>query len=92
MTAIYRPIGIILGLLASLAAKPVFNYVWSRIDDEDPPQPTTELVGWPKLLAAAAVQGMVARVVRVVVDRSGAKAWAYLTGVWPGERRPDPKP
>jgi hypothetical protein len=26
----------------------------------------------------------------VVVDRYGAVGWNYLTGVWPGEKRPDP--
>jgi len=92
VTAIYKPIGIILGLAASLIGRRLFNFVWSRIDDEDPPKPTTEEVGWPKLLAAAAAQGMIFRVVRVAVDRFGAKGWTYLTGAWPGERRPDPKP
>jgi hypothetical protein len=26
----------------------------------------------------------------VVVDRYGAVGWNYLTGAWPGEKRPDP--
>ena len=92
MKLIYRPIGIALGLLAAAIGSRVFNFVWSRIDDEDPPKPTTQEVAWPKLLAAAAVQGMIFRTIRVTVDRYGAKTWAYLTGVWPGERRPEPKP
>jgi hypothetical protein len=28
---------------------------------------------------------------RVVVDRYGARGWYYLTGAWPGEKRPDPE-
>ena len=92
MKLIYKPIGIVLGVLAGLLGKRIFNFAWSRIDDEDPPKPTTEIAPWSKVLAAAALQGMIYRVTRVVVDREAAKGWSYLTGVWPGERRPDPKP
>ena len=89
---IYKPIGIILGIISGLIGKRIFNFVWSRIDDEDPPKPTTEVATWTKLLTAAAMQGMIFRVTRTVVDRYGAKGWSYLTGIWPGERRPEPKP
>ena len=89
MKLIYKPIGITLGLLAGILGKKLFNFVWTKIDDEDPPKATTELVAWPKLLSAAALQGVIFKVTRVAVDRYGAQAWAYLTGVWPGERRPD---
>jgi hypothetical protein len=33
---------------------------------------------------------MIFKTVRVVVDRYGAVGWSYLTGAWPGEKRPDP--
>jgi hypothetical protein len=36
------------------------------------------------------VQGVIFRTTRVVVDRYGAIGFAHLTGVWPGEKRPDP--
>ncbi len=91
MKLIYKPIGIVLGVLAGLLGRRIFTFAWSRIDDEDPPKPTTEVAPWSKVLAAAALQGMIYRVTRVVVDREAAKGWAYLTGVWPGEKRPDPK-
>ena len=91
MKLIYKPIGIVLGVLAGLLGRRIFTFAWSRIDDEDPPKPTTEVAPWSKVLAAAALQGMIYRVTRVVIDREAARGWAYLTGVWPGERRPDPK-
>ena len=90
MGAIYKPFGIILGILAGLAGKRIFNVVWTKIDDEDPPKPTTQETSWAKLLSAAAVQGIIFRMTRVVVDRYGAIGFNYLTGVWPGEKRPDP--
>ena len=91
MGAIYKPFGIILGILAGLVGKKIFNFVWLKIDDEDPPKPTTQETSWAKLLAAAAVQGVIFKSVRVVVDRYGAIGWSYLTGSWPCEKRPDPE-
>ena len=92
MKLIYKPIGIFLGILAGLLGRRIFNFAWSRIDDEDPPKPTTQMAPWSKVLTAAALQGMIYRVTRVTVDRYGAQGWAYITGSWPGERRPEAKP
>ena len=90
MGLIYKPIGIVLGILGGLVGKRIFNFVWTKIDDEDPPKGTTEEANWPKILAAAAVQGVIFRTTRVAIDRYGAIGWSYLTGSWPGEKRPDP--
>jgi hypothetical protein len=90
MGAIYKPIGLILGILGGLVGKRIFNFVWTKIDDEDPPKGTTENATWGKMLTAAAIQGVIFKSVRVVVDRYGAIGFNYLTGIWPGEKRPDP--
>ena len=90
MGVIYKPIGIFLGIFAALLGKRVFNFAWTKIDDQDPPKATTEETSWRRLLAASAVQGVIFKVVRVVVDRYGAIGWRYLTGFWPGEKRADP--
>ena len=90
MGVIYKPFGIILGLMAGLAGKKIFDFVWTKIDDEEPPEATTKETTWPRLLAVATVQGVIFRVTRFAVDRYGAKGFEYLTGVWPGEERPDP--
>jgi hypothetical protein len=90
-TIIYKPIGIVMGILAGLLGKRIFDFVWGKVDDEDPPKPNTQEIAWPKLLMAAALQGVIFKTVRAAVDRQTAKGFAYLTGVWPGERRPDPE-
>ena len=90
MKAIYKPIGLIMGIASALLSKRIFNFVWTKIDDQDPPKPTTQETSWGKLLSAAAVQGVIFRMTRVVVDRYGAIGFNYLTGIWPGEKRPDP--
>jgi hypothetical protein len=87
---IYKPFGIILGILAGLLGKRLFNFAWTKIDDEDPPKGTTQQAPWVKIVGAAALQGVIFKVTRVVVDRFGAQGFAYLTGIWPGEKRPDP--
>ena len=91
MRLLYRPFGIVLGLMAGFLSKSVFNFIWSRIDDEEAPKPTIRDSSWPKVLIAAAVQGIVFQTVRAAVNRGGAEGFQYLTGVWPGEKTPDPK-
>jgi Protein of unknown function (DUF4235) len=91
MGAIYKPFGILLGILAAMLGKRIFNFAWTKIDDEEPPEATTEDTTWARLLGVAVVQGVIFRVVRVVVDRYGAIGWRHLTGHWPGEKRPDPE-
>jgi Protein of unknown function (DUF4235) len=90
MGLIYKPFGLTLSILAALLGKRIFNFAWEQLDDEDPPKGTTEEASWSKVLAAAALQGVIFKTVRVVVDRYGAIGWSYLTGAWPGEKRPDP--
>jgi hypothetical protein len=90
MKAIYKPIGLILGIASGLISKRIFDFLWTKLDDEDPPKGTTQHAPWIKILGAAALQGMIFRSTRVVVDRYGATGWSYLTGVWPGEKRPEP--
>ena len=88
---IYKPFGLILGVVAGLIGKKAFDFAWGKIDDEEPPKGTTQEASWPKIVAAAALQGVIFRTTRVVVDRYGAIGWRYLTGAWPGEKRPEPK-
>ena len=90
MKLIYKPFGIILGIVAGLLGRKAFDFVWTKLDDEEPPEPTTELASWRRVIAAAAVQGVIFRVTKVAVDRYGAIGWRHLTGTWPGEKTPDP--
>ena len=90
MGLIYKPFGIVLGILAGLLGKRVFDFVWEKVDDEEPPEATTQASTWGRVLVVAAVQGVIFRMVRVAVARWGAIGWHYLTGTWPGEKRPDP--
>ncbi len=91
MTALYKPIGIILGLLGGILGRQIFNQVWSKIAEEDPPTPTTRDTPYAKLLPAVALQGAIFALVKMAVARGGANVWNWLFGVWPGEKAPDPE-
>lgn len=89
MKLIYKPFGIVLSLVAALLSKKLFNVVWGIFDKTEPPKATTRDSSWPKVLGAAAVQGVTFKVTRAAVDRSGARGFEYLTGTWPGPKKPE---
>jgi len=90
MKLIYKPISIVLGILGGLVGRQVFNQVWQRVDAEEPPEPTTRDSSILRVMAAVVLQGAIFSLVKMVIQRGGAKAWRHLFGIWPGEKRPDP--
>jgi len=88
---LYKPFGIVFGLIAGFLSKRIFNSLWSKVDDREPPRATTEETTWSKLLGATALQALTFSLTRAAVDRFGAAGFRYLTGVWPGPKRP-PEP
>ncbi len=86
---IYKPFGIVIGLITGLFAKKVFDFIWARFDDEEPPEAEHRDVSMPKLIAANAVQGAIFRGVRAGSDHYTRAAFSRATGVWPGEKEPD---
>ena len=63
-----------------------------RVDEQDPPKAHTEEASWGKILAAAALEGMIFSVSLAATERWSAKLFCYLIGIWPGEREPDQTP
>jgi hypothetical protein len=88
MKLLYKPFGFAFGIVAALIGKRLFESAWTRIDDQEPPEATTKETTWVKVLAAAALEGIIFKATRAAVDRYGAKAFYYFTGSWPGEIRP----
>ena len=88
---LFIPVSVVGSLAAGFVGKKIFEQIWGLIDKEEPPKPNTEQTTWPKVLAAAAVEGMTFRVTRAAVERAGAKGFAGLTGYWPGEKEPEPE-
>jgi uncharacterized membrane protein YeaQ/YmgE (transglycosylase-associated protein family) len=86
MKLLYKPFGIIAGLIGARIAKAIFKALWSRIDREKPPKPTTAGASLPKVVGAAALEAATMAGVGAAADRAGAQAFHYLTGIWPGDK------
>ena len=53
MKLIYRPFGLLIGILAGLVSKKLFEALWGIFDEEEPPKPVTRQAAWPPLMACA---------------------------------------
>lgn len=89
MKLAYKPLGIILGLIAGKLAASMFEALWSWIDDNEVPDPTDRDVDASKVLLAAVLQGVIFQGTRAAVDRAGARGWERFFGVWPGATAED---
>ncbi|GAB2933790.1 DUF4235 domain-containing protein [Micromonospora polyrhachis] len=82
--AVYKPVGMLLGIGAGVLAGALFKQVWKlTAGDGEAPRATDEDHGWGEILAAAALQGAIFAVVKAAVDRGGAVGVRRLTGSWP---------
>ena len=70
-------------------AKKLFEQVWGLIDEKEPPESEHRKASWPKLIAAAALEGAIFRATRVAADHGTRKAFAGVTGSWPGSEEPE---
>jgi len=91
MKILYKPFGIIASLIGAKIANSVFRALWSRIDHEEPPSPTTAEASFPKVVGAAALEAATVAAISAAVDRAGARTFHHLTGIWPGDHR-EPEP
>lgn len=85
MKFIYKPFAIVIGLIAGIISKKVFERVWEAIADDDPRDPDDRDASWAEVIASAAVAGAVVKVVQALVRRGGAKGFERATGYWPGD-------
>jgi uncharacterized protein DUF4235 len=91
MKILFIPFSIAAGLLGGFVAKQIFNQLWGLVDEEEPPDSKHRDIQWGKLLAAAAIQGAIFRAVKEASDHASRRAFAGVTGSWPGEERPEPE-
>jgi hypothetical protein len=91
MKILFIPFSIVAGLIGGFVAKQIFNQLWGLVDEEEPPDSKHRDITVGKLLAAAAVQGAIFRAVKEASDHYSRRAFAGVTGSWPGEERPEPE-
>jgi hypothetical protein len=91
MGLVFRPVGILIGILAGIIGSKIFERVWRLIDDEDAPDPKYREIAIGKLAVALLIEGAIFGVLRGLADHGARHGFARLTGEWPGQERPDPK-
>ncbi len=86
---LFAPLSIIGGILAGVVGTKLFEIIWGRIDDQEPPEPADRETTWLKLGLALALQGAIFRLIRGAFDHGARQAFQRGTRIWPGESRPD---
>lgn len=78
--SLYKPLSIASSVVGGLAAGKIFTVVWERISptDQEPPEPTDLSRSTRDALLAAAVQGLIAGLVRASLARAQAKGFRAL--------------
>ena len=81
---LYKPFGLVGGIVAGAVATAVVNRVWAKVGDDGGP-PSARAVGehWPKVVAGAALQAGVFAAVKTAVDRAGARQFERWSGTYP---------
>jgi hypothetical protein len=81
---LYKPLGILIGVLGGLLATAIFERVWKLVTGgKETPDARDPRASWTQIAMAAAAQGAIFAAVRAIVDRAGAKGFAKATGSWP---------
>jgi hypothetical protein len=83
---IFRPFSVVTGLLAGMIGKRLLRRVWRLLDDKQPPQAEQRSIPIGKLALALVVEGALFRLVKGLADHGSRRAFAHMTGAWPGEQ------
>ncbi len=84
MKILYKPFSAIATTIAARLGSSTFKALWSRIDEAEPPKPTTAQTTLPKVIGAAVLEAAIMAAAGAAADRGGAMVFQHLTGAWPG--------
>jgi hypothetical protein len=86
MKILYKPFGIIAGVIAAKLGQKLFTALWARLDDSPPPDARLQQASLPKVVGAKTLEGALMSGVAAAVDRASANSFHHLTGIWPGPK------
>jgi hypothetical protein len=89
MKLLYKPFGIIAGVIGAKVGQSVFKSLWARVDDSPPPRPELEQAPLAKVVAASALEAATLAGVGAAADTLSRRWFHYLTGIWPGRKESD---
>lgn len=78
---LYTPLSVATGVGGGLLAGAIFGQIWKRIGDNDPepPDPKDLTQSMKTVIVAAAAQGLIAGLVRALLQRAGARGYRAMT-------------
>ena len=85
MKLLYKPFGLIAGMVSARIGRAVFRAIWSRIDAADPPAPNVRDTPLRKVVAAQAIEAATMAASAAAVQRASMQTFHHLTGIWPGQ-------
>jgi hypothetical protein len=91
MKLVFKPFSLLAGLLAGITAARLLDWIWGRVSEAEIPGPEQRDVPRSRLIAALAMEGATAHVVRGLFDNQARRGFARLTGTWPGQAEPEPR-
>lgn len=71
MTLVFKPIGLLSGILAGLIGKKLFGLLWGLVDDQGPPEPKYRRIALGKLAGALILEGAIFRLARGFAEHGG---------------------
>ena len=86
---IFVPIGIVGGPIAGQISKKIFDFIWSRISEEENLSPSTARSPGHSCSRPSPTEGAIFRLAKGLVDRGARTGYMRLTGSWPGKERPE---
>ena len=87
---LYKPLAIFGAIVASKIGQSIFAKLWAKIDDAPPPKPGTGEGTTAKVIVAQTLQAGVMAGTAAAVDRTLARFFNHLIGIWP-KKRPEPE-
>ena len=87
---LYRPFGLLSGMLGGLIASLIFRQGWKHATpsgqgQDDPPKALSTRYPLKEILIVSVIQGALFALVKTLVDRGGARVFERFVGQWPGD-------
>ena len=80
----YKLVSALAVAAGGLLARALFKQAWKlTTGEQDVPKATDAQRRWSQVLLAAVAEGVIAALIKAVLDRGAAQATAKLTGNWP---------
>ena len=86
---LYLPFALVGSIVARLLGRQLFRTMWSRVDEEPLPTAGDGRGGMVKVVGGRALEAAVMAGAAAAVDRTFARGFHHLLGIWP--KKP-PKP